>query len=147
MGETGKMAILLAEDNDGHAWLLTDFFRQAGIANAITRFKDGQEVWEHILDKSSGIAGSAGDYLLLLDIRMPRMDGIELLRRIKNDPQLKGMPVIMITSGDDPGEIALCSELGCGGYLNKPMDFESFGGALSRLGLAVTIFGKNGTEQ
>lgn len=146
MGETGKIAILLAEDNDGHAWLLTDFFKQAGIANELIRFKDGQEVWEFVSGRAPGRAAPA-DYLLLLDICMPRMDGIELLKRIKQDPRLKVMPVIMINNDDNPKEISFCSELGCGGYLNKPLDHESFARALKRLGLGMTIFDKQDKAQ
>ena len=76
---------------------------------------------------------------MLLDIRMPGMDGIEVLRRIKTDARLKNMPVIILTTTDDPREIALCYELGCNNYLVKPVEFEKFAEVLKRLGLYLMI--------
>ena len=132
MSETPGIKILLAEDNDGHAWLLKDLLRRAGISNEPLRFKDGQEAWEYI---SVNAAGHAGDYVLLLDIRMSELGGIELLRLIKSSPLFKAMPVILVTCGDNPQEIALCSELGCAAYLAKPVELEKLKQALQDLGL------------
>ena len=70
---------------------------------------------------------------------MPGLDGIELLRRVKNDPRLKNMPVIMLTTTDDPKEVATCYELGCNNYLVKPVEFEKFAEVIKRLGLFLTI--------
>jgi len=142
MDEKDKITILLAEDNDGHAWLTKDLFKREGVANELLRFADGQEAWEYL---SGAAAGPAGNYILLLDIRMPRMDGIELLRRIKGDPRLKDMAVLMVTSSDDPKEMEICSRLGCGKYFNKPLEFEKFAQALKSLGLVLNIIKKNNT--
>jgi CheY-like chemotaxis protein len=78
-------------------------------------------------------------YLLLLDIGMPEVDGVEVLRRIKADPELKTMPVIMITTTDDPREVGRCHELGCSNYVTKPLDYNQFVEAIRRLGLFLLV--------
>lgn len=123
MSETASKKILIAEDNDGHTWLLKDLLKRAGLSVEPLCFKDGQEAWEYI---SANTAGHAGDYVLLLDIHMPKLDGIELLRLIKSSPLFKAMPVILVTCGDNPQEMAQCSRLGCAAYLSKPVELEKF---------------------
>jgi CheY-like chemotaxis protein len=130
----GPLTILMAEDDDGHALLVRERLERCGLRNEVRRFRDGQEAWEYL-----GGALPRGRYLLLLDIRMPRMDGVELLRRMKADPRLKGIPVIMLSTTDDPAEIARCYQLGCGGYLTKPVDFTTFSETISRLGLYLLM--------
>jgi CheY-like chemotaxis protein len=133
--DTG-VTILMAEDDDGHARLVQERFESVGVYNPILRFKDGKETWDFL----SGAGVEAGKaYLLLLDIRMPGMDGIELLRRVKQDARLKNMPVIMLTTTDDPKEISVCYELGCNNYLTKPVEFEKFAEVVKRLGLFLMI--------
>ena len=73
--------------------------------------------------------------LLLLDIKMPRVDGVEVLRQLKSDPQTALVPVIMLTTTDDPREIQRCYELGCSVYITKPVDYQAFVEAINRLGL------------
>lgn len=133
--DTG-VTILMAEDDDGHAKLVQERFESVGVHNPIVRFKDGKEAWDFL----SGVGVEAGKaYLLLLDIRMPGMDGIEVLRRVKQDARLKSMPVIMLTTTDDPKEISVCYELGCNNYLTKPVEFEKFAEVVKRLGLFLMI--------
>ena len=105
--------IVLAEDDDGHASLVERNLKRAGVANGIQRLKDGQEA----IDFFSGNGASSGQttpqpMLLLLDIKMPRVDGIEVLRQLKSNPQTAVIPVIMLTTTDDPREIQRCYELG-----------------------------------
>ena len=132
------VTILMAEDDDGHALLVQERFEHVGVHNHIIRFRDGQEVWDFLSGPKSGLEAGRG-YLLLLDIRMPGPDGIEVLKRVKSDPRLKTMPVIMLTTTDDPREINLCYELGCNNYLVKPVEFEKFAEVIKRLGLFLRI--------
>jgi len=133
------VTILIAEDDDGHAQLIKERLEAAGVNNPQVRFRDGQEAWDYI--SRSGGAGRQPDkpYLLLLDIRMPGLDGIEVLRRIKGDPALKKLPVIMLTTTDDPREVDICYELGCNSYLTKPVAFAQFSEVIRRLGLFLSV--------
>lgn len=136
IGKDTGMTILMAEDDDGHARLMQERFENVGVYNPIIRFKDGKETWDFL--SGSGVEGGKA-YLLLLDIRMPKLDGIEVLRRVKQDTRLKSMPVIMLTTTDDPEEITVCYELGCNNYLTKPVEFEKFAEVIKRLGLFLMI--------
>jgi CheY-like chemotaxis protein len=78
-------------------------------------------------------------YLLLLDIKMPKVDGVEVLRQIKSDPELRKIPVIMLTTTDDPREVDRCHTLGCSSYIAKPVDYDKFVMAIRQLGLFLAI--------
>jgi len=78
-------------------------------------------------------------YLLLLDIRMPKVDGVDVLREIKADAELKRMPVCMLSTTDDPREVERCHEIGCSSYMVKPVDYEKFAGAIRQLGLFLSL--------
>lgn len=131
-----QLTILMAEDDDGHARLVEERFEGVGVKNPIVRFRDGAEAWEYLA--GPGIK-SGKEYLLLLDIRLPGLDGVEVLRRIKGDARLKAIPVIMLTTTDDPKEIETCYALGCNSYLTKPVDFEKFAEVIKRLGLFLLV--------
>lgn len=135
-----NVTILLTEDDDGHAELIVEQLRSAGVSNEILRFRDGQELWDYLM--AAGWRTSPYDnhgFLLLLDIMMPRLDGLEVLRRIKTDKQWHNLPVIMLTTTDDPREIESCYTLGCNCYITKPMEYERFKEMLRRLGLFLMV--------
>ncbi len=141
-GNSRAVTILIAEDDDGHAELICDNLLEAGINNPMIRFRNGQEALDFFFDGASPgmsrrVPGQA--YLLLLDIRMPRVSGVEVLSQIKADPQLKHMPVIMLTTTDDPREIQNCYALGCSCYVTKPVDYQQFSDMLVRLGLFLMV--------
>jgi len=134
------LTILLAEDDDGHAELVEASLREAGIANPLQRFRDGREILAHLeaLAERGRLAPPA-PFVLLLDIRMPRLDGVGVLRRIKADPRLAVLPVVMLTTTDDPREVEACYALGCNAYLTKPVGYEAFVETLRRLGLFLEV--------
>ncbi len=135
-----EVEILIADDDEGHAGLIRKNLQRAGILNQITHFKDGQEVVDFLFKNGTGSHREDNiSYILLLDIRMPKMDGTEVLRKIKEDPILKKMPVIMITTTDDPREINLCHELGCSHYITKPIEYNDFVNAIRQLGLFLIV--------
>ena len=141
------MTILVAEDDDGHAELIQDHLQEAGIRNPIIRFQDGQEVWEYLSCTGPGPHRQPDtEYLLLLDIRMPRMDGIEVLRRVKASPELQHIPVMMLTTTDTPHEIEECYRLGCNFYVAKPVAFSGFSETLRRLGLFLMVVRVSGAS-
>ncbi len=136
----GAMTILIAEDDMGHAALIQKNLRRAGINNEIIHFKDGQEALDFLYGNSDQQKFQNGtSYLLLLDIRMPKVDGVEVLRRVKEDQRLRKMPVIMITTTDDPREVAHCHELGCSNYITKPIEYDNFVEAIRQLGLFLMV--------
>jgi len=137
---TEPLVILLAEDDDGHAQLIRRNLKRAGVANEVAHVSDGQQALDYIARRGA-YAGRAGDppLLLLLDINMPRVNGIEVLKAIKGDPATAKLPVIMLTTTDDPREVDRCYELGCSIYITKPVKYDEFAEALNRLGLFLEI--------
>lgn len=134
------VTVLIAEDDDGHAELIQEQLQDAGVRNPLVRFRDGQEV----VDFFQGVSprrtyDPEQAYLLLLDIRMPKVSGVEVLQRMKQSPALRHIPVIMLTTTDDPREVDACYKLGCSCYVTKPMDFQKFSDTLQRLGLFILV--------
>ncbi len=134
------LVILMAEDDDGHAALVQRNLKRAGIANQIVHVKDGQAALEY-LQRTGAHAGRPpdGPLLLLLDINMPVLDGVEVLRRLKADEATARFPVIMLTTTDDPREVQRCYQLGCSVYVIKPVEYTSFVEAIQRLGLFLQV--------
>ena len=138
-----EINVLIADDDDGHATLIQEHLEDSGIHNPITRFRDGAEIWAFLSGEglAAGLPGRdpGQAYLLLLDIRMPRMNGVEVLRRIKAHPELHSLPVIMLTTTDDPREVAECYSLGCNSYITKPVNFGDFSEVIKRLGMFISV--------
>jgi CheY-like chemotaxis protein len=128
------LKIVLAEDDDGHATLVQRNLERAGLANGFIRLRDGQETLDYFHHQGADAA-----VLLLLDINMPRVDGVETLRRLKADPRTSATPIIMLTTTDDPREVQRCYELGCSVYITKPVDYAQFVEAIKRLGLFLQV--------
>ena len=128
--------ILIVDDDEGHAILIRENLQAAGLNNRIEHFRDGQAILDFFANRSPGTLET---FLVLLDIRMPKVDGIEVLRRLKADPELSKLPVIMLTTTDDSREVERCYELGCSVYIQKPVDYDRFAEAIRRLGLFVTL--------
>ncbi|MEA4983622.1 MAG: response regulator [Paludibacter sp.] len=132
--------ILIAEDDDGHAELIIEGLRDTGLKNEIVRFPDGLELWDYLHSQCrEEMLENNQEFLILLDINMPRMDGITVLEKIKNDICLKDIPVMMLTTTDDPREVERCYQLGCNVYITKPIEFIKFAEILQRLGLFLQI--------
>jgi CheY-like chemotaxis protein len=139
--ETSKQVkILIAEDDDGHAELIREALEESGVHNPMVRFQNGEDVWNYLSNEVlKDINNQDHAFLLLLDINMPRMDGVEVLKRVKENPQLMSIPVIMLTTTDDPREVEQCYKIGCNIYITKPVDFSKFADTLRRLGLFMQI--------
>jgi len=134
------LTILVAEDDAGHAALIERNLRRAGITNPIERFVDGQEILDFLFCRNGGRRREhERPYILLLDIRMPKIDGIEVLRQIKTDEELRKIPVIMLTTTDDPREVERCHALGCSVYIVKPIEYERFVEAIRQLGMFLLV--------
>jgi CheY-like chemotaxis protein len=132
-----EVTILIADDDLGHARLIEKNLRRAALANRIDRFSDGQEVLDFLFCRLDNKPPAEAAYLLLLDI--PKLDGVEVLRQLKENDELRKIPVIMLTTTDDPREVARCHALGCSYYMVKPVDYEKFSEAINSLGHFVTL--------
>jgi CheY-like chemotaxis protein len=123
-----RLTIILADDDDGHATLIRRNLERSRLDARIVRLRDGQDVVDYFVNQRCELPA-----LLLLDIHMPRLDGIEALRRIKDDPVAKMVPVYMLTTTDNPREVDRCFELGCNAYLTKPVAYEELVTTIQRL--------------
>jgi len=136
---TNRVTVLIAEDDDGHAELIRELLEEVGVLNPTHRFRDGQEVLDFLTANQGANLHDGLRYLLLLDIRMPRVNGVEVLRRMKGDARMKDIPVIMLTTSDNPKEVQECYHLGCNCYVTKPVEFGKFAEVLRKLGLFLMI--------
>ncbi len=140
MNSTEPSTILLAEDDEGHATLVQRNLQRAGIVNELIWVKDGQEALDYVRSEGA-YAGrpQTVPLVILLDINMPRMGGVEALRRLKMDERTKTIPAVMLTTTDDPREVEHCYELGCGLYITKPVEYDAFCETVRRLGLFLQV--------
>ena len=137
---TRDVIILIADDDAGHARLIEKNLSRAGLANKILRFEDGQQILDFLFERGDGPKRSSeAAYFILLDIRMPKVDGVEVLRQLKADSELRKIPVSMLTTTDDPREVERCHALGCNNYIVKPVDYDKFSEAIRQLGLFVSL--------
>ena len=117
-----NITILIAENDRGHFVLTCNYLRKSGIDNEIIWFPDGQQALDFFCDQNEEHKRDQGrKYILLLDIRMPKIDGIELLERIRQfSDDVRNMPVIIVSTSDAPRTIKRCRELNCIAYIVKP---------------------------
>ena len=111
--------MLIVEDEPGHYKLIEHCLRKAGIENEIAWFEDGKSVLDFLCGAGSA-SGKRKKYIMLLDIRMPGVDGIEVLRKIKQEEDWDNIHVIMLTTSDDQQQARLCYDLGCEAHIIKP---------------------------
>ena len=132
--------ILMAEDNPKDLELTLEALAEHNLANQITVVKDGVETMEFLRCEGKYKLRKPGHpAVLLLDIKMPRMDGIEVLRAIRSDPALKLLPVVMLTSSREEQDLIKSYELGINAYVVKPVDFKDFVEAVRLIGLFWAI--------
>jgi CheY-like chemotaxis protein len=129
------VTIIMIEDDDGHARLIEKNIVRAGVKNPIVHFATGRSAMEFLLQQRQTI----GSILILLDLNLPDMTGIDILQVLKADELLKKTPVIVLTTTDDKREIERCYELGCSVYITKPVEYEHFAHAIRQLGLFFSV--------
>ncbi len=128
--------ILLAEDNPQDVELTIEALSEHNLANNVVAVKDGVEAMEYLNCEGKFKDRKKGNpAVLLLDIKMPRMNGIEVLEAIRNDETLKTLPVVMLTSSREEPDLKTCYKLGVNAYVVKPVNFKDFLDAVKHIGI------------
>jgi CheY-like chemotaxis protein len=132
--------MIMIEDDEGHARLIERNIRRSGENNEIIPFANGTEAVKYLFGSDgSGLAHKDQALLILLDLNLPDMTGIDILKRVKENAHLKYTPVVVLTTTDDAQEIKRCYELGCNVYITKPVNYENFANAIRQLGLFFSV--------
>ena len=127
--------ILLVEDSPADAEMAIDALREANLANPIVHVEDGVEAMEYLLRQGRSAGRSDEEpAVLLLDIKMPRMDGLEVLQRIRAEEEFKRLPVVILSSSREENDLARSWDLGVNAYVVKPVDIDQFFQAVKTLG-------------
>lgn len=140
MSKQEPLTIIMIEDDEGHATLIERNIRRAGVSNEIIKFGSGRPALDYLL----GGGGNAGvkngkPYMVLLDLNLPDMSGVDILKQLKETPKTERIPVIVLTTTDDKNEIQRCYDLGANVYVTKPVNYENFANAIRQLGLFFSV--------
>ena len=137
MAATNEVEILLVEDNPNDVELTLRALKKHNITNKVHVVKDGAEALEYIFANGAYAHRKVEDHprVILLDLKLPKVDGLEVLRQIKSNKKTKVIPVVVLTSSKEERDLVESYRLGANSYITKPVDFESFVKAVSELGL------------
>ena len=136
-----ETTVLLVEDDEAAAHLITANLKRAGAGGRIIRAPNGQKALEILARKDKDNPLRPRERLIvLLDVNMPGVSGLQVLQYMKNNPALKRIPVVMLTTSDDPMEIERCYELGCNFFVTKPVDYGKFVNTIKHIALILQIF-------
>jgi DNA-binding response OmpR family regulator len=134
------VTIVMIEDDEGHARLIERNIRRAGVNTEITSFRNGTDGLNYLLGADgSGEESAQRSMLILLDLNLPDMTGVDILVKVKANQHTKRSPVIILTTTDDEREIKRCYDLGANVYITKPVNYESFANAIQQLGLFLSV--------
>ena len=137
MSETTSIEILLVEDNPQDLELTQRALRKANLANYIHVARDGAEALEFLYCEGAHARRKIEDTpkVILLDLKLPKMDGLQVLKRIKSDPRTRSIPVVVLTSSKEQNDVVESYHLGVNSYIVKPVNFERFAEAVQHLGM------------
>lgn len=146
--ETGGVDILLVEDNPNDAELTLHAFRKNKLTNRIHLVRDGAEALEFIFRTGAyADRDPAPPKVILLDLKLPKVDGLEVLRRIKGDATTRNIPVVMLTSSREESDLVQSYSLGVNSYIVKPVDFDQFTTTVRELGMYWLLLNKPPVEK
>ncbi|MFA6002055.1 MAG: response regulator [Thermoleophilia bacterium] len=149
MNELNKIEVLLVEDNPNDAELALRSLKKHNLANYVHWVKDGAEALECLFGNGADTPlPCINDYmkLILLDLKLPKVNGMEVLQKVKSDPKTSSIPVVVMTSSNDDRDVEECYKLGANSYITKPVEFEKFARIVADLGLYWLILNENPHE-
>jgi len=135
MNHNSKHILLLVEDNPSDIGLTQRALEKARIANELVVAEDGQEALDYLMGKPQADRPAELPALVLLDLKLPRVSGMEVLRRIRADARTRRLPVVILTTSKEEQDVAAGYDLGVNSYIRKPVDFNQFAAAVEQLGL------------
>ena len=137
MSETNEVQILLVEDDPDDLEMTVRALRKANLANRIEVVRDGAQALDYIFCEGAYSARKIqqSPKMVLLDLKLPKIDGLEVLRRLKGDPRTKMIPVVVLTSSKEQRDVVESYQIGVNSYIVKPVNFEGFMTAVRDLGL------------
>jgi two-component system, response regulator len=130
-----RTGVLLVEDNDDDVQLTLRAFKKYNLANELHVARDGQEALDFLFGAADRRDGHSTPQVVLLDLKLPRVDGLEVLRRIRQDDRTSTLPVVVLTSSNEERDLVESYRLGANSYVRKPVDFQQFTEAAHQLGL------------
>lgn len=134
------VSIIMIEDDEGHARLIEKNIRRAGVSNEIIPFANGTDALNYLFGADgSGTVSTGRQLLILLDLNLPDMGGVDILEKVKANTHTKRSPVVVLTTTDDSREIQRCYDLGANVYITKPVDYDGFANAIRQLGLFFSV--------
>lgn len=135
--KNSEIEILLVEDDPDDAEMTIDAMRKNNLANKLIHTVDGEEALDFLFGTGKFIGRNINlkPRLILLDLKMPKVDGMEVLQKVKSNEATKKIPVVILTSSKEDPDVSRCYELGANGYIVKPVEFEGFAKAVSELGM------------
>ena len=143
MNDLSVVEILLAEDNPSDAEMTMRALKKGNLTNSVVWVKDGEQALDYLFCRGAYAQRAAHNpRLVLLDLKMPKVDGIEALRAIKGDPNTRRIPVVVLTSSAEERDIVASYELGVNSYIVKPVEFASFVDEVSKLGVYWAIMNR-----
>ncbi len=136
MTEAKEVEILLVEDNRDDLDMALHALRTINLANHVHVARDGVEALDFIFCRGphAGRSNQSGPKVIMLDLKLPKVDGLEVLKQIKSNPQTQSIPVVVLTSSQEPDDVAKSYQLGGNSYIVKPVNFEAFETAIQQLG-------------
>jgi two-component system response regulator len=143
MNEFEAVEILLVEDSDADAEMTTRAIRKGNVVNRLVRVRDGVEALDFVFREGAYSQRSGGNpRLILLDLKMPRLGGIDVLRRLKADQSTKTIPVVVFTSSAEEKDVVESYQLGVNSYLVKPVDMSAFTNVITQTGLYWAVMNR-----
>jgi CheY-like chemotaxis protein len=139
-----EVDILLVEDNPNDAELTQRALRKSGFGDRVLVVRDGAEALDYLFARGPYARRNIHNRpkVMFLDLKLPKVDGMEVLRRIRSDDRLKSMPVVVLTSSNEERDVAECYKLGVNSYVVKPVDFDSFYKSVGDLGTYWLVLNK-----